>query len=336
MIIIEIKFGPINGNPMSVDKVLSTTSSNPVENRVITQELENIKADLHDVQDGLEDKEVVTYTTEAELRTFIDTTIDEGTDGEITAAAAKLYYVTETNKLYKFDGDELHQISNDEYIIVAGNETERDTALQDYKSNGSHKLIWITTETTSLPLRTTTITKVYTFSVESRSTKSGSLEITTIQQVLSNRDGWMQRSWTLGTWGEWTVNEYSYNGHTHTTDDIEESEDLNTKAKTLVEAINEVHGMAGLGRILAINFYDNEADYAQWHNLIGDIKVTAIQKTNIAFAYISDGSGLVKQNIETLLAQDGGIELQSGSPVTIEIMRQTEGFAALTLTFEKA
>lgn len=226
MISIEIQFGPINGNPMSVDKVLSTTSSNPVENRVITQELENIKADLHDVQDGLEDKEVVTYTTETELRTFIETTIDEGTDGEITAAAAKLYYVTETNKLYKFDGDKLHQISNDEYIIVAGNETERDTALQDYKSNGSHKLIWITTETTSLPLRTTTITKVYTFSVESSSTKLGSLEITTIQQVLSNRDGWMQRSWTQGTWGKWTVNEYSYNGHKHTLEDITDINDF--------------------------------------------------------------------------------------------------------------
>jgi hypothetical protein len=151
--------------------------------------------------------------------------------------------------------------------------------------------------------------------------------------------------YAISSWGNnWSWYKYSYEGHTHTTNDVKGlneaiidavsvkqdkvSNELTTESKTIVGAINEVNK----SRIIAINFYD-VLDYAMWHNLIGDIQITAIDMTNIKAAFISDGDTLVRSNIVDLL-KSGPISIANGKPITIEIERSYEGFAALTLKYK--
>jgi hypothetical protein len=336
MIILEITFGIINGNPISVDSQLDTTSTNPVENRVIAAAIAEIQNSINHAKDELDDKEVIIYATKTALDKYIEELIADEDQEKIDAATEKLYYAENTNTLYKFDGTELHEIGS-EYIIINGDTTARDNALASYLTTGVHKVIWINGSITSL----------YTFTVE-RSTRI-------CTQTLIYKTGYMYRTCdnpgsTTPLWGAFTTKTYSFVGHTHTAAEITDFDtaisgkqdstptagSLRTTATTIVGAINEVHEKVNAKRILAINFYDDEIDFAQWHNIIGrKIKILAISKNNIQTVYISDGGSIVHQNTETLL-QNRPIEIANGSTVTLDIVRAQEGFASLTLSYELA
>ena len=141
----------------------------------------------------------------------------------------------------------------------------------------------------------------------------------------------------------WIWYKYSYEGHSHDTFDIKgleqsitnavinkqdkEDDQLTTVSKTIVGAINELNK----ARIIAVNFYE-DVDYAMWHNLMGDIQITAIDMHNVNAAFISDGNTLVRENIVTLLA-NGPITIAPGSDVTFEIERANSGFSAVTVAY---
>lgn len=340
MILIEVIFGAINGNPISIDNALDTTSTNPVENRVIAAALAEVMNTINHVQDELDDKEVENFETKAALDAYIQDLIDDEDQDAIDAAQEKLYYAADTNTLYKFDGTELHPVESD-YIIVSGSQTDLNAALAPYTTRGVRKVIWINGTTTTL----------YVFTTEGTTKK--------LTQTLSYRTGYKYRTCSnptaaTPTWGAWTTKTYSYTGHTHTSANITDlgttiataiagkqdstpaAGSLTTTATTIVGAINEVNGKASAQHIVAINLYDDEVDFAQWHNLLGrTIKILAIAKNNLSTVYISDGGSIVHQNIETLL-QNGPIEIANNSQITLDVVRTATGFASLTLTYEIA
>lgn len=53
MIYIEVIFGAINGNALDVDSALSLTSTNPVQNKVIAEELDLLQRNIDDAVAGL-------------------------------------------------------------------------------------------------------------------------------------------------------------------------------------------------------------------------------------------------------------------------------------------
>lgn len=311
MILIEVIFGAINGNPISVDDALDTTSTNPVENRVVAAAIAAINNALNHVQDELDEKEVVSYSTKTAIDTYIQTLLDEGTTAEIEAAKDKLYYAEDTNILYKFDGKELHAIDT-EYIIISGNTTARDNALKPYVTSGAHKVIWINGSTTTF----------YTFTVEATSTK--------VTQTLIYRDGWMRRicsnpTATTPTWPSWTSKKYSYVGHTHTAANITDlTTGLQTTAQTVAGAINEVLALAtATFHAFTIDFGDEREEVHQ-KAVGGAFTITKISTGNVASLELKI-NGVTQTTTLTDGVFTGTIQVPADASLIWKIGRTTGG-----------
>lgn len=303
MIYVEIRFGPINGNAITIDKNLSEVSGNAIANSAVTKALKELNNKLSQVP-----QEVVSV-------------VDYNALIAISNPSKSVVYITEEPKeIWTWNGTEFVQSTGriiDNTIYV--NNVNQLLTMQ--LENDKYYNVFVPTSNQ--------LAERYTL-VKSNNGVS----------TLAGRLGY-----AISSWGNnWSWYKYSYEGHTHTTNDVKGlseaiidavsgkqdkvSNELTTESKTIVGAINEVNK----SRIIAINFYD-VLDYAMWHNLIGDIQITAIDMTNIKAAFISDGDTLVRSNIVQMLA-NGSISIANGKPITIEIERSYEGFAALTIKYK--
>lgn len=303
MIYVEIRFGPINGNAITIDKELSVTSDNAIANKPVALALKEINDKLSQVP-----QEVVSVA-------------DYNALTAITDPQTSVVYITEdTQDIWVWDGLVFVKSTGkiiDDTIYV----NNVDELLTMQLTSDKYYNVFVPTSGQ--------LAERYTLVYSSN-----------FVRTLAGRIGWAVSSFG----NAWSWNKYSYEGHTHSTDDIngfseaiydavnnkqdKTSNELTTTSKTIVGAINEVNK----SRIIAINFYD-VLDYAMWHNLIGDIQIIAIDMTNIKAAFISDGDTLVRSNIVDLL-KSGPISIANNKPITIEIERSYEGFAALTLKYK--
>lgn len=303
MIYIEIRFGPINGNAITIDNELSITSDNAIANKPVALALKEINDKLSQVP-----QEVVSVA-------------DYNALTAITDPKTSVVYITEdTQDIWVWDG------------------------LVFVKSTGKiiDDTIYVNNVDELLTMQLTS-DKYYNVFVPTSNQLAERYTLVKSNNGVSTLAG--RLGYAISSWGNnWSWYKYSYEGHTHTTNDVKGlneaiidaasnkqdkvSNELTTESKTIVGAINEVNK----SRIIAINFYD-VLDYAMWHNLIGDIQITAIDMTNIKAAFISDGDTLVRSNIVQMLA-NGSISIANGKPITIEIERSYEGFAALTLKYK--
>lgn len=303
MIYIEITFGPINGNAITIDDKLSLVSGNAIANKVVTEALNELSSKLSQVP-----QEVVSVASYDALLGIAD-------------PRESVVYITEdTQDIWVWDGASYVQSTGriiDDTIYV----------------NNIDQLLTMALE----------LDKYYNVFVPTSSQLAERYTLVKSTNGVSTLAG--RLGYAISSWGNnWSWYKYSYEGHTHTTNDVKGlneaiidavsdkqdkiSNELTTTSKTIVGAINEVNK----SRIIAINYYD-AIDYAMWHNLIGDIQITAIDMTNIKAAFISDGDTLVRSNIVQMLA-NGSISIANGKPITIEIERSYEGFAALTLKYK--
>lgn len=303
MIYIEITFGPINGNAITIDDKLSLVSGNAIANKVVTEALNELSSKLSQVP-----QEVVSVASYDALLGIAD-------------PRESVVYITEdTQDIWVWDGASYVQSTGriiDDTIYV----------------NNIDQLLTMALE----------LDKYYNVFVPTSSQLAERYTLVKSTNGVSTLAG--RLGYAISSWGNnWSWYKYSYEGHTHTTNDVKGlneaiidavsdkqdkiSNELTTENKTIVGAINEVNK----SRIIAINYYD-VLDYAMWHNLIGDIQITAIDMTNIKAAFISDGDTLVRSNIVQMLA-NGSISIANGKPITIEIERSYEGFAALTLKYK--
>lgn len=303
MIYVEIRFGPINGNAITIDKELSVTSDNAIANKPVALALKEINDKLSQVP-----QEVVSVA-------------DYNALTAITDPQTSVVYITEdTQDIWVWDG------------------------LVFVKSTGKiiDDTIYVNNVDELLTMQLTS-DKYYNVFVPTSGQLAERYTLVKSNNGVSTLAG--RLGYAISSWGNnWSWYKYSYEGHTHTTNDVKGlneaiidavsgkqdkvSNELTTESKTIVGAINEVNK----SRIIAINFYD-VLDYAMWHNLIGDIQITAIDMTNIKAVFISDGDTLVRSNIVQMLA-NGSISIANGKPITIEIERSYEGFAALTLNYK--
>lgn len=303
MIYIEIRFGPINGNAITIDNELSITSDNAIANKPVALALKEINDKLSQVP-----QEVVSVA-------------DYNALTAITDPKTSVVYITEdTQDIWVWDG------------------------LVFVKSTGKiiDDTIYVNNVDELLTMQLTS-DKYYNVFVPTSNQLAERYTLVKSNNGVSTLAG--RLGYAISSRGNnWSWYKYSYEGHTHTTNDVKGlneaiidaaagkqdkvSYELTTESKTIVGAINEVNK----SRIIAINFYD-VLDYAMWHNLIGDIQITAIDMTNIKAAFISDGDTLVRSNIVQMLA-NGSISIANGKPITIEIERSYEGFAALTLKYK--
>lgn len=304
MIYIEIKFGPINGNAITIDKNLSEVSDNAIANSAVTKALKELNNKLSQVP-----QEVVSV---ADYNALI----------AIGNPSKSVVYITEEPKeIWTWNGTEFVQSTGriiDNTIYV----------------NNVNQLLTMQLEND----------KYYNVFVPTSNQLAERYTLVKSNNGVSTLAGRLGYAVDKADHSAWIWYKYSYEGHTHTTNDVKGlneaiidavsgkqnivSNELTTESKTIVGAINEVNQ----SRIIAINFYD-VLDYAMWHNLIGDIQITAIDMTNIKAAFISDGDTLVRSNIVDLL-KSGPISIANNKPITIEIERSYEGFAALTLKYK--
>lgn len=304
MIYIEIKFGPINGNAITIDKNLSEVSGNAIANSAVTKALKELNNKLSQVP-----QEVISVA-------------DYNALTAITDPQTSVVYITEdTQDIWVWDG------------------------LVFVKSTGKiiDDTIYVNNVDELLTMQLTS-DKYYNVFVPTSNQLAERYTLVKSNNGVSTLAGRLGYAVDKADHSAWIWYKYSYEGHTHTTNDVKGlneaindaasgkqdkvSNELTTESKTIVGAINEV----SKSRIIAINFYD-VLDYAMWHNLIGDIQITAIDMTNIKAAFISDGDTLVRSNIVDLL-KSGPISIANNKPITIEIERSYEGFAALTLKYK--
>ena len=222
-----------------IDDALSTTSEHPVQNKVITQAINDILAQLQPV----DDKEIIS------VRTYSDTAPE-------SAAAGDLYIDSESNLLKEYqDGEWIDTEAQENVIYITDDTTHfyiyKDEAFVDMTGEPIDNTIYITdlseldeyTEggiyRVCLTTRTQTLRSAewYTFIIES--TTSSRTRIVYRTQTLSNRSGYQYRS-KRGTsaWSEWDCHEYFFHG-----DSAEHVQD-----ETLNMSQDQVNAMI-LGRI---------------------------------------------------------------------------------------
>lgn len=302
MIYIEITFGPINGNAITIDDKLSLVSGNAIANKVVTEALYELSSKLSQVP-----QEVVSVAS-------YDALLD------IADPRESVVYITEdTQDIWVWDGASYVQSTGriiDDTIYVNNIDQLLTMALE------SDKYYNVFVPTSSQ------LAERYTL-VKSNNGVS----------TLAGRLGYAISSW--GNNWVWYKYSYEGHKHTtaevsgladaitNATINKQDKVDnnLTTKSKNVVGAINELNK----SRIIACNFYE-DIDYAMWHNLMGDIQITDVDMHNVNAVFISDGDTLVRANIVTLL-NNGPISIAQGSDVTFEIERANSGFSAVTVAY---
>ena len=106
---------------------------------------------------------------------------------------------------------------------------------------------------------------------------------------------------------------------------------LTTTSKTVSGAINELSGKIQRANILVMNFY-TDIEWAQWHSIMGAIRITNYQATNIATATITIGNGS-QQNFISLMSDPGYINISADTSVVFDVTKTTTGNASISLTY---
>lgn len=106
---------------------------------------------------------------------------------------------------------------------------------------------------------------------------------------------------------------------------------LVTTNKTVSGAINELNGKIQRANILVMNFY-TDIEWAQWHSLMGAIRITNYQASNIATASITIGNGS-QQNFISLMTDPGYINIPTDTSVIFDVTKTTTGNASISLTY---
>lgn len=222
-----------------IDDELSATSLHPVQNRVITQAINDILAQLQPVDDK-EIISVLSYSSEVP---------ESATEGD-------LFINSDTNELLEWaDSDEWIPTEAKENVIYITNDTThfyiyKDDAFVDMTNQPIDNTIYITSlneldEYTDEGIYRVCLTAsganrsytYYTFIVESAFYIR--LRRVTHTQTLSNRSGYQSRyKHNTGPWSEWSNYEYFFRGNS-----AEYVQD-----ETLNMAQNQVNSMI-LGRI---------------------------------------------------------------------------------------
>lgn len=288
MIIIEVRFGAINGNAITIDDALSPTSTNPVQNKIIAAALDAIQQQIESVAANVP-KEVVSVE-------------DYDALFDIEDPSTEVVYITEdTGELYTYNGEEFvlstnRKIDNTIYVDDIG-------ALIDMSlPAGVYPVACVT------PLTT----ESYTLNVSSA--LRGRI------RLLTGRIGYAV---TLN--GQWSWTKYSFEGHTHQTSDVNglpellalkqdaTDNNLNTDSKTIVGAINEVNQIRK--REYSVNFYGVNGTALE-HNLSGRaLTIGKIVSTNIRALSYSIQNG--DQNVAITLVN--GQWVAGGTPAQIVI-----------------
>lgn len=287
MIYIEVRFGAINGNALNVDSALSTTSTNPVQNKIITAAINALQNQINNVASQIT-KEVVEVATYNNLLQIVN------------PESSKVYIVRATGDIYIWDD------RNSEWVlctnrVVDGNIYTDDIGnliVMDLESGKSYPVV-VTTEDNAT-------SESYTLVVSGNGTRN-----------LISKSGWAEIQN-----GAWSWHLFSEVGHTHTTADISgldtllanfaplvhdhEMEDisglvsalaakqnadgntaLTTTSKSIVPAINELKSeMANIIHAFTIDFQDAR-EVVQMRNLKGAIKLTKIVADNVATLKLS-------------------------------------------------
>lgn len=280
MIYIEVIFGSINGNAITVDSAMSDTSTNPVQNKVIKAALDALQRNI-DAVAGSITKDVV------EVETYDDLAEIEEPNTEV------IYVTTDTNKLYLYDAenDEFTEVTNsvvDDTIYV----TDLDD-LFDSEWNFDSGIYTVSyTHTVRFGVKET---KMYSLSVNKKTAHS-ILPLGNLTMILADADGYAIKDYNSNDNNSiyWNWKKYSFEGHTHTTSDIDGLSDalaakqnasdnsLNTTDKTVVGAINELHTqMTNVIESFIIDF-QKALTNVQMRNLMGAIKITKIACDNVS------------------------------------------------------
>lgn len=306
MIIIEVRFGAINGNAITIDDALSPISTNPVQNRIIAAALDAIEQQIESVAANVP-KEVVSVE-------------DYDALFDIEDQSTEVVYITEdTGELYTYNGEEFvlstnRKIDNTIYVDDIG-------ALIDMSlPAGVYPVACVT------PLTT----ESYTLNVSSA--LRGRIRLLT---------GRMGYAVTLN--GRWSWTKYSFEGHTHSVEQITGLVDaiaaatttkqdktdntLQTSDKTIVGAINSLLAqMQNIIHAFTIDFQDAR-EIVQMRNLKGAIKLTKIVTDNVSSLKVSI-NGTLQTITLTNGAWTGEISVPDNALLVWQIGRTTAGSIA--------
>lgn len=302
MIIIEVRFGAINGNAVTIDDALSPTSTNPVQNKIIAAALDAIAQQIESVAANVP-KEVVSVE-------------DYDALFDIETPSTEVVYITEdTGDLYTYNGEEFvlstnKKIDNTIYVDDIG-------ALIDMSlPAGVYPVACVT------PLTT----ESYTLNVSSRT------------RLLTGRMGY-----AVVVNSQWRWTKYSFEGHTHSVEQITGLADaiaaatttkqdktdntLQTSDKTIVGAINSLLAqMQNIIHAFTIDFQDAR-EIVQMRNLKGAIKLTKIVTDNVSSLKVSI-NGTLHTITLTNGAWTGEISVPDNALLVWQIGRTTAGSIA--------
>lgn len=297
---LEVRFGAINGNAITIDSVLSKTSKNPVENRVIAAALEQLESEINNLANQT-NKEVI------QVATYEDLLATESPSTEV------VYTITSTGDIYIWNGSEYIECTNK----VADGTIYADSAgaliIIEVESNRSYPAVVTTSEGS----------ESYTLVVSSNGTR-----------VLISKDGWAEV-----VDYSWVWHNYSYEGHTHTTSDItgldeaitaatknkqDKTDDtLLTSAKTIVGAINELCNMGNIVRAYTIDFQETR-EVVQMRNMNGAITLTKVMADNVSTLQVAI-NGTSQTIALTNGTWEGSISVADGALMVWTIGRTSEG-----------
>ena len=300
---LEVRFGAINGNAINIDKALSTTSTNPVENRIITNALNALQAEVNSIANQIT-KEVV------QVESYEELVATENPSTEV------VYTITSTGDIYIFDGENFVDCTNK---VV-------DNTIYTKSIDILMRMTLPAGRSYSVVVATGLKSESYTLVVSADRSR-----------VLISKDGWANIKSNAWDW-----HRYSYEGHTHTTsevDGLEEAiedatankqdktdEGLQTTNKTIVGAINELCNMGNIVRAYTIDFQESR-ETVQMRNLNGAITITKIVADNVATLRVAING--TSQTIALTNGEwNGTLAVADGALMVWTIGRTTEGSIA--------
>lgn len=332
MIYIEVRFGAINGNALTVDSALSETSENPVQNKVISREVKSIREEL-DAIAGTATKDVI------EVETYDDLADIEEPSSEV------IYITADTSKLYLYDASrqQFNEVTNQ--VVDNTINVSHLNYLLDMQLNVGDYLIHCVKLLPDPETEVPTLTIVnYTLSVSmSRSHPQIAPVVMKETRRLAGSEGYAVKVVNEQNVSSWLWTRYSVEGHTHTTSDITGLSDaissatttkqdktdnnLQTTNKTVVGAINEVKGrVESAYHSFTIDFQDARS-IVQMRAVAGAITMTKISTDNVATLKVT-----INGTQQTLSMTDGvwtgSISVPADALLVWNIGRTTEGSVA--------
>ena len=263
MIYIEVKFGTINGNALTVDSALSLSSTNPVQNKIIAAALNALQQQISNIASQIP-KEVVAVEDADALY-------------DVENPSTEVVYITQdTCDLYIYDGSD---------FVLSTDRPAQDGTI--YVSDLGALIDMSLTAGRAYPVVCATQSGGTTTS------ESYTLNVSSDARTLISKEGFA----TVVS-GTWSWRNYSFVGHTHPTTDIsglaeaiaaatgnkqdKTDNNLNTTDKTVVGAINTLlTQMQNIIHAFTIDFQDAR-ETVQMRNLKGAIKLTKIVTDNVA------------------------------------------------------